>query len=170
MWADEMTPSLRYTVGDTAATPTYADDDLAQILLVAANQVQGEIRFAVRYAISVSNSTLTPDPSLAATRDDGFMILVVAKAAVVLSAAEIRLNMNNGLRIRDDKSEVVTVKDPKGLQVMAAAFVQQYEDAAYAYRTGGGKSLGRLVAGPSFPERRHFGFYGGGYGRSEGWF
>lgn len=174
-WDDEMPTILRVTIQDTGATPLYTDDSLAQMILVASLSLQAEIAFLQKYVPNLPNGSLKPDPTLAANRDDPFINLCCVKAALLLVMGEIKSFARQGIRIRDGSSEIQLQRDPAGLKLLYDAYKAQYDDALYAYKTGGVEGLGEIITSPyPYLAGRHLGAgsmyegYAGLYGYRSG--
>jgi hypothetical protein len=151
-WSDEMTLILRTTVADFVTPQVYTDGQLQTMLLVGALSLQSEIRFRVFYEALIEANTLTPDPTIpiapATTRDEIFMNLCCLKSAVLLVTGEIRGYVRQGVAIRDGQSEIRLQRDPRGLQAMIDVYKMQYDEALYAYKTGGSDGLGEIITSP----------------------
>lgn len=135
-WDDELVLELRTLLLDTAAAPDYADDQLAQFLLLGARQVPRDLPGFGGYAASLADGTLVPDPTAASPPDDDFCTLVVLRAHLALLRAENRLAVKQGVRIRDDSTEIVTTRDPRSLALLTGDAQAQYDAAVYAVRGG----------------------------------
>lgn len=84
-WLDEAIPVLRVIINDLGDTPTYSDGRLEQLLVVAAKLVHQDFKFDT-YTISVSSSTITPDP----VDDDAFLNFVVMRSACIVDEGMLR--------------------------------------------------------------------------------
>jgi hypothetical protein len=133
-WQDELVATLRVMLGDLSATPTYSDDSLEQTLVVGAFQVSASIPFNPPFAASVSNVTLTPDPTLDATRNDSFSNLTTLRAAAILDRTEASLYARRGIIVKDGSSaiDLSKVADAK-LRLLEKGWNAVYEDARWEY-------------------------------------
>lgn len=147
-WDDEMPTILRNLVFDISATPLYTDDQLNTLILVASISLVAEVSFVNAYTISVSDGTLSPDPTATSTRDNAFVNLACLKSATRLIAAEIRDLTRQGIEIQDDTSRIKLGRDPRALALMKDTFLKDYQDAMYAYKTGGNDGLGESIVSP----------------------
>lgn len=147
-WDTEMTTILRVTIQDMASPPTYSDPQLQQMILVSALTLQAQISFRQPYVPDIDAGTLTPDPTGPAARDDQFINLCCLKAALMIVIAEVKGFTRQGIRIKDGESEIELRRDPKALQAMYDVYARQYEDALYAYKTGGNEGLGEIITSP----------------------
>ncbi len=83
----DMVTMLRFVINDLDDTPTYSDARLTQLLCVAAQYVKQDTADTT-YTISVSNATITPSPSDAAS--NVFMNLTVLRAACFIDQSSLR--------------------------------------------------------------------------------
>ncbi len=88
-WSDSMLVMLRVTINDLdSGDYTYSDDQLKQMLVVAAKYVVTDISLPNSYTINVVTPDISPDP--ATLNDDIFIDFVVLKAACLLDQAGLR--------------------------------------------------------------------------------
>lgn len=80
-WDYELVTMLRFLINDLDASPTYSDNRLKQLLVIAAQIVNHEMTFNNNYTVNFGSLLISPDPTVAATRDNAFINLVVLKAA-----------------------------------------------------------------------------------------
>lgn len=147
-WDDDMPLLLRVMTQDLSSAPTYTDEGLVQLLLTAGMMVQLQGAFAVPYTISISNETLSPDPTKLSPPDNAFIMLTVLRSSLVLVAAEIKQMVNQGIEIRDGTSMLKLQRDYQSLQEMQRVYQDQYDEALYAWKTGGGEALGQIIVTP----------------------
>jgi hypothetical protein len=136
-WDTEMVTMVRYLIGDVDPdTPTYDDDRLSTLILLASFQVKLDAGFIHSYSVNLDNGTLTPDPTGAGgvARDDSFMSLVSLKASAILSENEFRTYGGQGIRIKDGESEIDLRRDPATLKLMRDTFRDEYADKLYLYK------------------------------------
>lgn len=150
-WQDELIPTLRVMIGDLDETAfVYSDDSLEQILLVAAKQVATTISFEQTFVISVQNGTLTPDPTVGANTNDGFVNLFSIKAAAILDRTEASLAARRGISVKDgtsaiDLSKVALAK----IRLLDKGWNAVYDDAVFEYRYLRAQTVaGAMVLGP----------------------
>lgn len=187
-WDDEIVAIVRgliqdYADPDTGDPPTYTDDRLATIILIAGQGVQARVPLLHAYKIHVSDGLLSPDPTGTANRDDSFINLAALKAACILVSAEVRQFTGQGISVRDGSSAVSLSRSPASLTLMRTTFCTEYENAIYQYQLGGANGVvGEAIVGPvkawylgggGYPSDMDFGTYPGP-GRIErgagGWF
>lgn len=87
-WNIEMPIIVRTLVNDWADTPTYSDERLLQIIVVAAKYVQFDVNLEHSYTLDIVNPNITPDP----TDDDDsiFINLTCLKAACLVDQSTVR--------------------------------------------------------------------------------
>lgn len=107
-WNTECVEVVRVLINDMAATPTYADDRLERLVVIAALQLIQEVSFDTTYTVDVSKGTISPDPSNDDTKDNAFINLVCLKASVILLDSESRYYAINSLRVSDGPSSIDT--------------------------------------------------------------
>lgn len=109
-WEIEIPLVVRTLINDLDTdSPTYSDDRIKQLVVVAARYVINEIPFATQYNLDIINSTISPDPSVDATRDVYFVSFVALKSACLLDQSTFRTKaISEGIR---------TALGPANLQV-----------------------------------------------------
>ncbi len=80
-WEYEMVTMLRFLINDLEDSPTYSDTRLRQLMVIAAQIVNQEMTFNNNYTINFGSLLISPDPTVAAYRDNAFINLCVLKAA-----------------------------------------------------------------------------------------
>ena len=83
-WILEIPLMVRVWINDLADSPTYSDDRLQQVIVVAGQYVTREINFDTSYKCDILNLDISPDPSLSSTRDEVFITFVTLKSACLL--------------------------------------------------------------------------------------
>lgn len=105
-WQDDMTEVLRVLVNDTEDTPTYSDDKLERVLVVASFQVLLQLKFSQDYKVNISNRTITPDPTATATKDESFVNLATLKAACIVDHGAAIIAAQRAIAVKDGGSSV----------------------------------------------------------------
>jgi len=161
-WDTEMVNLLRYVINDTdALTQEYSDSRLKSLIVTAAQLTLGVVDFPRDYTIDISNITISPDPTT--TKDNGFVNLVILKAACLLASGDYRSSAKQGVVIRDGPSTIdaratlITKKD-----IMDSA-CSKYDDAELEFRLGN-SNAGEAIVGPH-RNAVHGGGSGGGHTR-----
>lgn len=85
-WQIELPLIVRMLINDLSDPPTYSDERLLQTLAVAAKYVQFDVSLDNTYAVNVTTSTITPDP----TGDDIFVGLLCLKSACIVDQSVLR--------------------------------------------------------------------------------
>lgn len=84
-WQAETIEILRAFIDDLDdENPTYSDEKLERILLVAAFQINTTVEFTNDYTVNIQTSELDPDPTAPETTDDAFVNLMCLKAACIM--------------------------------------------------------------------------------------
>jgi uncharacterized protein (UPF0210 family) len=149
-WQDEMIPTLRVMLNDLSETaPTYSDDRLEQVLVVAAKMVSAELGLTDTYRISVANVTMSPDPTAAATKNDSFVNLVTLKAACVVDRGVALVGANRAIYVKDGASAIDLrgVSEAK-LKLLEKGWCAVYEDAKFEHQNGLAGAAGAMVLTP----------------------
>lgn len=89
-WNVEMPLIVRSWINDLSDTPTYSDERVQQLIVVAAQYVIKEVDLTVDYTINIVNPDITPDPVLAEDKDLDFISLTSLKAACILDQSSLR--------------------------------------------------------------------------------
>jgi hypothetical protein len=97
-WEVEIPIIVRNLINDLDANPTYSDDRINQLAVVAARYVIGEVNLDAEYNIDIVNSTIVPDPSDPNSRDIDFVGFVALKTACLLDQSTFRTKaINEGI-------------------------------------------------------------------------
>jgi|TARA_Y100001937_G_scaffold100920_1_gene138323 hypothetical protein len=145
-WQTEMTTLLRYVINDTDATSYEFTDSRLQTLIVSSAQMTlGVVDFPRDYNIDIPSTGIAPDPT--STQDNGFINLVVLKAACMLADGEYRTASNKGIVIKDGPSAVDARALIASKQQIAKDACAKYEKAELEFRLGNSKA-GEAIIGP----------------------
>lgn len=106
MWNVIMIEILRNLIDDASDSPKYTDDRLERLLLVAAFQVSNELDFTNDYTVNIAESSLTPDPTAEATKEDAFVNLTCIKAACILERGSAITSADNAISAREFSSSI----------------------------------------------------------------
>ncbi len=148
MWQDEMTEMLRVLVNDPDST-LYDDDKLQKTLAVAAFQVSRELTFAATYTVSVSTVSISPDPTLTATKDESYTNLVCLKAAAIADRGSAILAARRAISVRDGSSAIDLRGPLQGwLALLDKGWGAVYDAAKLDYQIGSSPVAGAAVMGP----------------------
>lgn len=153
MWQTDWVTMLRYTIGDTSATPTYSDASLVTMLVIAASYVINDVFLPTTYTADVDNETISPDPSA----DNDFTTLVVLKAACLLDHGKlISVARSSGVSIKIDRSSIETDSGKLDAykSIIAMSACKLYDDALIAYAFGNALAYRVILSpavGPNIP-------------------
>lgn len=135
-WSPECVEILRNLINDVSDTPTYTNDRLERLLIVAALQVSREVDFIYNYTINVSEVLISPDPSDPNSRDNAFLNLVCLKAAVVLLDSELRYYAISSLRITDGPSSIDSSSRATFVKIAANNMQDRYVQMKLLHQAG----------------------------------
>lgn len=122
-WYNEMTLIVRHLINDLSTSPTYDDDRIEETIIVAAQLLIESIDFDNSYTIDIDEHAITPDPTLAGAKDDGFINLVCLKAATIFLKGEVKSYAGKSYRIVDGPSTI----DVTGVYKATKETLDQYE-------------------------------------------
>jgi hypothetical protein len=98
-WQIEIPLIIRNLINDLASPPTYSDERLEQLTVIAAQYVLQEANLDITYNTNVIDLIISPDPSDPSIRDIDFIGLVSLKAACLLDQSTFRTKAaGEGLR------------------------------------------------------------------------
>ena len=89
-WKNEIPIIVRVWINDLSDTPTYSDDRIKQLIVVAAQYVKREMNFNTVYTIDTLTQSISPDPTTLAAPDQDFIGFVALKAACLLDQSTFR--------------------------------------------------------------------------------
>lgn len=147
-WDEEMPIIVRGLIQDWTDTPTYTDDQLTQIVLIASLTVQNDATFVEMYSVDVVNQTISPDYTVGDHRNESFINLASLKSACILIGAELRKYTGQGISIRDGSSAISLQRSPQSLSLLRSTYCDAYVDALYNYKIEGNNALGEAIVGP----------------------
>lgn len=154
-WDTEMVTMIRYQINDYSSTPTYSDDSLLTLILIAALQTQQENSFNQFYVINIDSQTLKPDPTLTAvgdnggvnSRDDDFMWLTTLKAIMMIAEGELKQVGGQAIAIKDGDSSIDLRSTLEGKKEFYKQAKIIYDQARWRYALGTRPS-GQGIFGP----------------------
>jgi hypothetical protein len=98
-WQFEIPVIVRSIIGDFTDPPTYSDDRINQIAIVASQYIVSEITLNKQYIVDIRNSSITPDPSDPASRDSDFISFWGLKTACMMDQSSLRTRaLSAGIR------------------------------------------------------------------------
>lgn len=135
-WQTECVEVVRVLINDMASTPTYTDDRLERLIVVAALQLIQEVSFTTTYEVDISEATISPDPSNVNTKDPAFINLVCLKAAVILLDSEARYYAIGSFMITDGPSSINTTSRVQFVKEAGRILNDKYALAKMLYQSG----------------------------------
>lgn len=87
-WKVEMPIIIRTLINDIGAIPTYSDERLQQVIVVAAKYVQFDVVLDNTYSLNIAEPAISPDPT--DNNDDIFISLTCLKAACIIDQSSLR--------------------------------------------------------------------------------
>lgn len=133
-WEDESIPILRVLIGDDEGPYSYCDTRLINVLASVAKLLVFELSFSITYTVTVSTSTISPDP----VNDQFFISLLVLKSAVIIAASEYKAVCNSGGFIVDGPSTINLQGVPDAYKKRLDALQKNYDQAKLQYAIGNG--------------------------------
>lgn len=149
-WEIELVEMLRIFVNDLSDTPTYSNDRLKRVLVVAAQIVAKDgMNFLFDYDIDISKQSISPDPVDDSSKDSFFANMVAVKAACMITQGEMRDAVKAGVSVRDGSFSIDTRGKASGYLEMAktdwcATYLQMKEQ----YQLGVVGDIGAAITGP----------------------
>ena len=154
-WQVEMIRMVRGMIGDWDTTnPTYSDDRLKELIIVAAQLVISELDFTQTFVPDLTTLTITPDPTdrigPPVTRDDSFINLVSMKAACITDRSETKTAANQAIDAKDGSSSISLrgVAQARQALLEKGGWCPQYDDAKFAYMLNRSHVAGAAIMGP----------------------
>jgi hypothetical protein len=144
-WQEDMTTLLRYVVNDYTTPYENTDGNLQRLLVTAAQLTKKDVDFDVDYAITIAATGISPDPF--SINDNGFINLVVLKAACLLARGEQKKKGQNALAIKDGPSNVDGRGPADAMKNWANTVCAEYAQAELEYRLGN-NNAGQAIVGP----------------------
>lgn len=144
LWQSSAILILRGLINDFSTTPTYTDNRLLDILLIAALQVKKEYIFDTSYTINITKGTISPDPS----SDETFLYLVPLKAACIIDRGNLRIAaMTAGLEAKCGPAVMKTMNRMDGFKtLMEVGYCKAYEEAKFQLQLGNTRHLKGILS------------------------
>ncbi len=131
-WKEESLPILRTLLGDDESPYTYCDERLTDVLVSSARMIRFELSFDVEYTVTVSTSTISPDPST----DNFFIPLMVLYAASKIAGGEYRLASLESVSVTDGPATIDLGGQANALKARMEALAKDYQQAKLQYAIG----------------------------------
>ena len=148
-WQSEVSIIVRTLINDLTDTPTYSDDRIEQIIVVAARYTIQEINFVSQYVINIGNTTITPDPTTEASIEDtvfiGFMAL---KAACLCDQSTFRTKaVNEGIRTSLGSSSLQVAGNLAGYKIILdQGPCAMYQQLQMEYNIGNATAVASILS------------------------
>jgi len=115
-WQDGMVTALRVLINDMDSV-SYTDSRLEQVLVVAASLVTQDIDFSTTYDISIVDVSISPDPTLTASKDNAFTNFVIMKAACLSDWSTYRCKaLVAGIKVKCGPAALETMQHLDGFK------------------------------------------------------
>lgn len=89
-WQLELPILIRSFINDLGENPTYSDERILLLSLVAAQHTMLDIDFNNKYTIDIVNQTISPDPTELSDKDVNFIGFVALKSACLFDQSSLR--------------------------------------------------------------------------------
>jgi hypothetical protein len=147
-WESEIPLMIRHLIDDLGTTPTYTDDRLEELTILAAQLINSEVDLYITYTTDIDNLTLSPDPTVS-PRDDAFISLVALKAACIVDQSEARKAAGQGIAIQDGRSSIdLRSRSASRLTLLKEGWCKEYSRAKLEYQVTQGAMAGHAVLSP----------------------
>ncbi len=103
-WQEDMREVLRVLIDDMVTPYRNTDANLERVLAVACMQVLQELSFSQVFTVNIAQGTISPDPTLAASKEESLVNLVCLKAACILDRAAASKTSSKAFLIKDGNS------------------------------------------------------------------
>jgi hypothetical protein len=147
-WILEIPIIVRTWINDLSDNPTYSDDRLQQVIIVAGQYVTREINLDTKYTCDVINLTITPDPSLSKTRDEAFISFVALKSACILDQSTFRTKAaSEGVRAGLGSANISVAGNLKGYKdILDTGPCKMYEKLRMEYEIGNANGIKAVLS------------------------
>lgn len=142
-WDTTLVTMVRVMINDLSDEPTYSDERLQQLIVVAAQYVLREITFSTAYSVAIDVPSISPDPTLPETLDDDFSMFIVLKAACLADYSTYRARAAlEGIRARLGPGEIHVMGNSGAfLVLLEGGACKAYEELKMQYMFGGKNML-----------------------------
>lgn len=148
-WTTDLPIILRVMLDDVDETE-FTDASIKKLLVVGAQFVITDAAFVNDYVVSVSDETITPDPTIEPYLDESFTNLVCLKAACLGERGAARKAANNAFSYKD-MGFAVDGSSAAGAKLnflLKGGYCQEYKNALFSYLTGSDKIAGKAIMTP----------------------
>lgn len=148
MWNIELVAIVRALIDDMGDPPKYSDEKIESLILIAANQLLGDIPFPAEYQVNFSGRSISPDPTIAPNRDNEFCNFLTVKAACIYNQGAAMASARKALTLRDGGTTIDTSKQTDALmKLLEKGWCAVYEQMKYERAMGSSKT-GLGIVGP----------------------
>lgn len=146
-WQNETAIIVRVWINDLSDSPTYSDERIQQLIMVAAKYVKLETNLETDYIIDIINNTISPDPNT--VNDEIFTGLVALKAACLLDQSTFRTKAaTEGIRAALGPASLSVGGSMEGYRdILNKGPCTMYEQLKLDYEIGN-TSLFKAILGP----------------------
>ena len=146
-WILEIPLIVRTWINDLSDNPTYSDDRLQQVIIVAGQYVTREINLSTQYDCDIVNLSITPDPS-GPVRDDTFIAFVALKTACILDQSTFRTKAaGEGIRAGLGAASVSVAGKLKGYkEILDVGPCAMYEKLRMEYEVGNANGIKAVLS------------------------
>ena len=149
-WQDQMSTIVRYVVNDVDSTNyTFSDERVETSILVAAQLVSNEIDFVQTYTIDVEGGTISPDPTVTATKDNNFINIISLRTGAIMLGSELKTQGFSAVRVSDGPSSIDMSRTMDGIKILYDDVSSKYEEAKLQYKANG--VVGEAILSPYSP-------------------
>lgn len=118
-WNIEMPLIVRSWINDLSDSPTYSDERIQQLIVVAAQYVTKDVDLTNDYTINIVNPDISPDPTLLADKDLDFIGLTALKASCMLDQSSLRTRAaTDGIRASLGPAQLAVGGSLRGYEVI----------------------------------------------------
>lgn len=147
-WQLEIPIIVRSLINDFADPPTYSDERIQQLVVVAAQYVIQEINLYNDYSINIINPDITPDPTLLTTKDIDFISFIALKSACLLDQSSLRTRAaTEGIKAALGPASISVGGNSSYQFLLANGPCKMYEETTFEYEMGN-TSLLRGILSP----------------------
>lgn len=135
-WQTEITRIVRAIINDLSEPYTHCGGRLEELIVIAAQLTKNEVDFDVVYTTNIGTVSISPDPTLTASRDDNFINLIALKASCLILTGELKLAGASNIRVTDAGASVDLGGQYLSLKDLAGRICGDYMAAKTAYKMG----------------------------------
>ena len=149
-WQDQMSTKVRNVVNDVdSSNYTFSDERVETSILVAAQLVSNEVDFVQTYTIDVEGGTISPDPTVTATKDNDFTNIISLRAGCIILGSELKTQGLSAVRVSDGPSSIDMSRTMDGIKILYDDVCRRYEEAKLQYKADG--VVGEAILSPYAP-------------------